>query len=97
MTEIEQFVEMILDKKGLRLEPEIRRGIITDLGVRLANRINRDLINALSDEEFEQVERLVDQGRLSEVQAVIEASSIDQRAITAQAMIAFGQDYLGKK
>lgn len=97
MTEIEQFIEMILTKKGINLEPEIRRGLVADLGKRLANRINRDIINALSDEEFAQVERLVDQGRMSEVQAVIDASSIDQRAITARAMIEFGQDYLGKK
>lgn len=96
MNEINQFIEMILDKKGVEIpDAEIRQGLIEDLSVRLANQINRNIVAALSDEDIARIDDAVEAGRMEEVSKIIDASGIDQRAITGRTMVEFGKKYLG--
>jgi hypothetical protein len=59
---IDQFVEDLIKEKGLPadLDSEVRQQLVNNLTERVANLINRRLIDALPDEKVTELEKLVD-------------------------------------
>jgi len=96
---LEQFVEQLLQEKSIPadMDPEIKAQLIKDLTVRVEDLINRRLIDAMSDEQLAEFNKILDQepANPEAVKAFIEQNIKNKEQITTGALLEFRQLYLG--
>ena len=98
---IENFIKQLLDEKGLppNLEPKVYDQLVKDLSGRAIDLVNRRLIDAMSDEQAEQFDKLLAE-HPDDVRAATEfvkKSVPNQEEVTVAALAEFRQLYLGNK
>ncbi len=95
--ELDKFVEDIVVAKQLSgVTDEVRAQLISDLKQRLLDQINRALIDALSDEQIDEFNALLDEPSTTDekVQQFIVDAGVDVRRVTAQTMLRFRDLYI---
>lgn len=95
---MEQFIKDLLKEKGLpaNLEPAVYDRLVKDLSERVEKIVNKRLIDSLSDEQFDQLEKLsASSPNEQAVQDFINANVPNKDKIVALALAEFRQLYLG--
>lgn len=94
---LDAYVEQMLIDKGLtNLEGEIRQQVHNDLKEKLTFEVNRAVLAALPEEQFEALNAQLEKGEAG-AEAIIEAvskSGIDVDAVTEAAMTDFRRAFL---
>ena len=97
MDQIDTFLNEIIDKKQLPgIDEAVKKQLIADMKERLLDRINRALIDQLSDENIAKMSQLIDENPENEeiVQEFLVNSGVDVRKVTAKVMLSFQAYYL---
>lgn len=95
---MEQFIKDLLKEKGLpaNLEPAVYDRLVKDLSERAEKIANKRLIDSLSDEQFDQLEKLTASTPNEQVvQDFINANVPNKERVVALALAEFRQLYLG--
>jgi hypothetical protein len=96
---IEKFIKQLLEEKGLppNLEPKVYDQLVKDLNERAVNLINRRLVEAMSEEQAQEFDKLLADrpDDLAAAQEFVREALPNQDAITAAALSEFRQLYLG--
>ena len=98
MGNVEQFIDQLITDKGVSgLTDEVRAELRKDLMQRLADQIDRAVINALpEDKAIELSERLDDENfGDDQVNDFIRDSGVDIQRISLETMVKFRELYLG--
>lgn len=96
---IEQFVGQVLDAKKIpgTDDPEIRQQLVNDLKTRLMAQIDRAMLSALSEQQLDELNKMLDNPNIqeSDIQEFYRRSGIDGRQIAFNTMMRFREYYLG--
>jgi len=96
---IEVFAETLLEEKGITdgLDDEVHNQMIDDLKERILFQVNRQLIAALPEEQFNELNAKLDSGEYKEEDLlnIIESSGINAEEITQKTLLDFRNAYLG--
>lgn len=89
------FVEQLLVDKGVEATDELR----TDLALKISDRINMGILQGMSDEMLDKLNKALDDPNVSdeEIEKMINESGVDVSKVTNDVMIAFRKEYLGKE
>ena len=95
MENFEIFVLDMIKARGINIDdPIVRDEFMRTVSNRLMNQINRNIMSALPDHIIDEISLLADQGKMEEIQEIINKSGIDQQAIITRTMIEFRKRYL---
>lgn len=90
-----QFMDKLIEEKGLGdLDPEIHEQLRSDLLDRLSNRINRDMLNAMNDQQITEFEALFDNNEVDKIKPFLYKCGINTDELVARAMVEFREMYL---
>jgi hypothetical protein len=95
--EFDKFIEEILDQKDLPgVTPDVRTQLQADLKQRLIDQINAALIDALTDEQAQEFNNLLDDPAFDDTaaQEFMSKSGVNVRKVTAHTMLRFRDLYL---
>ncbi len=97
MENVEQFVDQLIDEKGLGVEGDVRTELKMDMMERLLDQIDRAAINALpEDKAIELADKLDDENFTDEqVAEYMRNSGLDLERIALETMLQFRLLYLG--
>jgi len=97
MQNIDEFIESLLNDKGIEVEPDIREDLKADMKKRLEDQINRAAIQALSEEKADELaKRLEDPNFGSEDMAkFMQDSGVNLAEVALETMLKFRGFYLG--
>lgn len=97
MESVEQFIEQLLDSRGIDVEGEVRQQLKQDMMQRLLDQIDKAVINALPDDKVaELTEKLDDTSFTNEkMQQFVKESGVDAQQIALETMLQFKYLYLG--
>ena len=88
---VELYAAQLLSDKGIEDKDGAQA---KELKQELINKINEEILDALSDEKFEELKNTMDEG--GDLDAVIESAGIDTAEIAQKAMQDFRAAYLGE-
>lgn len=94
---LDVLIQEILDGKNIpETSHELRAQLARDLKQRLLNRINRAVIEALPDEDIDELDRLTNNPRISEqqIQDFFRQSNVDVQRIANESIQRFRDEYL---
>ena len=89
MQNIDEFIEDLLNKKGISIDdPEIRAGTISDMKEKLEKQIDRACIESLSEENAKELASLIDQPDFNndKMTEFMLNSGVDMEKITLETM-----------
>ena len=96
---MEAFILQLLHDKGLPadLDEGVQAQLVKDLTNRLVDMINRRVIDTLSEEQAQELEKLIDQNpdNPQAIQEFIDKNVPDKQEIATKAMFEFRTLYLG--
>lgn len=96
---IEQFVKELLKEKGLPgdLEPAVYNRMVADLTQRATNLVNKRLVEALSAQQIQEFESLMDKhpDDMKVLQDFINENVKTKEELTSAALLEFRSLYLG--
>lgn len=95
---MDQFINQILDEKQLPGEtPEVRQQLVADLRTRLMSQIDRAMLGALSSQQLDQLNQMLDRQDLSDsdIQNFFRNSGVDGQQVALDTMLRFRNYYLG--
>lgn len=95
--QLEEFVEDILtDKKLPGLTDDVRLDVVADMVQTLRELIDRAVIEAMPDDNLEELNKLLDQPETTREQLTeaIRTSGVDTKRIAADTMLRFRELYL---
>ncbi|MBQ3293449.1 hypothetical protein IJG93_04120 [Candidatus Saccharibacteria bacterium] len=97
MQNIDEFIESLLNDKGIEVEPDIREDLKADMKKRLEDQINRAAIQALSEEKADELaKRLEDPNFTNEDMAkFMQDSGVNLAEVALETMLKFRGFYLG--
>lgn len=94
---LEVFVEQMIEEKGIGVtDEEVRKEIKEDLKERMIYQVNRAILAALPEQQFEQVRSKLEDGTITpeELNRLTEEAGVDMAKITQDVMIKFREAYL---
>lgn len=94
---LEVFVEQMIEEKGIGVtDEEVRKEIKEDLKERMIYQVNRAILAALPEQQFEQVRAKLEDGTITpeELNRLTEEAGVDMAKITQDVMIKFREAYL---
>lgn len=97
MDQLDTFLGEIIDKKHLSgINDDVKKQLLADMKERLLDKINRALIEELSDENIAKISDLIDENPddQARVQDFLVSSGVDVRKVTAKVMLSFQAYYL---
>ena len=96
---LSKFISDIIDAKGYKtLDSDVRRQLEQDLKNRLLSQIDRAIIEALSEDQVDELNKLLDQGVNEQgVQQYIASCNIDTQRVALETMLRFRSLYLVDK
>ena len=97
MDNVEQFIDQLIDEKGLGVEGDVREQLKLDLTERLLDQIDRASVNALpEDKAIELADKLDDENFTDEqVAEFMKNSGVDLQKVALETMLQFRLLYLG--
>ena len=97
MQNIDEFIESLLNEKGIDVEPEIRETLKEEMKTKLLEEIDRAAIQALSEEKaVELASRMEDPDFTNEqMTKFIQDSGVNLTEVVAETMLRFRGFYLG--
>lgn len=97
MQNIDEFIESLLNDKGIEVEPDIREDLKADMKKRLEDQINRAAIQALSEEKADELaKKLEDPNFTNEDMAkFMQDSGVNLAEVALETMLKFRGFYLG--
>ena len=97
MESIDQFVEQLIEQKGLKgLDDETRAGVKAELTQRLMEQIDRAAIEALPEEKAVELAKLADDPSFTNEQMMefVRNSGVDLAQVALNTMVQFRDFYL---
>ena len=98
---MDDFINQLLQEAAVpeSVDPEVRAQLVSDLESRLADMINRRLIDAMSEEDALGLEKLLDEqpDNIEAVQGYIEERLPNKDQVVAATLLEFRALYLGDK
>lgn len=94
---LEVFVEQMIEEKGIGVtDEEVRKEIKEDLKERMIYQVNRAILAALPEQQFEQVRSKLEDGTITpeELNRLTEEAGVDIAKTTQDVMIKFREAYL---
>lgn len=98
MQSVDEFVESILDDKGItNVEPDIRQELKEDMKKRLMDQINRAAVMKLSEEKVAELNKLMDEPDFTneKMTEFMKNSGINLSEVALDTMIKFRGFYMG--
>ena len=97
MENVEQFIDQLIDEKGLGVEGEVREQLKQDMIERLLDQIDIASVNALpEDKAIELSEKLDDENFTDEqVAEFMQNSGVDLQKVALETMLQFRLLYIG--
>ena len=97
MEQVNQFIDSLIDEKGLSVEGEVRDELRQDMAERLMTQIDNALINALPSDKVAELNEKLDDPNFSEQDTYdfINNSGIDVQRIILETMMQFKLLYVG--
>lgn len=93
--ELRNFVTGIVQEKNLSgVEAEVIAQLIDDLTVRLEDQVNSALLQQLSDEDFAEFEKLLDENNIDKINNYFYNKNVNVTEITAGVLSNFRLAYL---
>ncbi len=94
--ELDKFINQILDQKKLpNLSEEVRAQLVSDMGERLIDQVDRAIINALPEDKIDELNNLIESGADEPtLQKYIAESGVDIKDITIKTMLLFRDLYI---
>ncbi len=94
--ELKKYVTDIIDQKNLTgVDQDIKDKLIDDLAKKLESQITRALINHLSDSQFDEFEKLVNDQDSTKLRTFFEDNNVPVNEITTKELVRFRVSYLG--
>lgn len=96
----DRFVNSLIAEKDLKgLTPEGREQVAAELKNLIADEVNRAILMELSDEKLDELDKLMNDGPLSEseMQDFLRKSGVDIPKVTTKTLMYFRSFYLGEK
>lgn len=98
---MDEYIQQLLNDAGLpdSVDPEVRAQLVSDLQERAINLMNRRLIEAMSDEDIEAFNKLLDEqpNNAEAMQQFITDHVPNSQQVVTAAMLEFRALYLGTK
>ena len=97
MQNLDDFMESLLQEKGIKVEGEIRDQLKQDMTDRLIKQIDRETLNRLNEEQATELNTKLDDPNFGSDQAAdfIKNCGIDTQEVALETMILFRAFYLG--
>ncbi|MBQ8985275.1 hypothetical protein IJ076_01820 [Candidatus Saccharibacteria bacterium] len=97
MQNIDNFIENLIDEKGLSVEPDIKDELKAEMKERLMDQINRAAINALSAEKADELAKKIDEPDFTneKMTEFMMNSGVNLQEIALETMLKFRSFYLG--
>ena len=95
---LDEYVKDILKQKGLppNMDPEVHTQLVKDVTQMAEDLINKRLLDALSDEQFDQLEKIAGhQPDQKSIQDFIDKNLPNKQQIVTEALTDFRNTYLG--
>ena len=96
----DRFVNSLIVEKDLKgLTPEGREQVAAELKNLISEEVNRAILMELSDEKLDELDKLMNDGPLSEseMQDFLRNSGVDIPKVTTKTLMYFRSFYLGEK
>lgn len=94
--ELRKFVDSILEEKDTsKINPDMKDKIAERLTKKLDTQIKRALVDALTDEQLTEFEKLVDNNEVSSMGDFFKQKGVPVEQIMTQTMVRFKAAYLG--
>lgn len=92
-----KFIDTLIDAKlnGTEIDADVRTTLHRDLRVRLEDRITRDILAQLNQQQQLEMEHLVDTNQVAQVEAYLIKNGVDINRVLAGSMAEFQAAYLG--
>ncbi len=97
MENVEQFVDQLIDEKGLGVEGDVRKQLKMDMMERLLDQIDRASINALPEDKAIELADKIDDENFTDDQIAefMRNSGVDLERVALETMLQFRLLYLG--
>lgn len=97
MQSIDEFIESLLNDKGIEVEPEIREELKADMKNRLLDQIDRAAIQALPEDKAKELAEKVDDPNFTneDMTKFMQESGVNLTEVALDTMLKFRGFYLG--
>ncbi|MDO4753313.1 MAG: hypothetical protein Q4A36_03740 [Candidatus Saccharibacteria bacterium] len=97
MQNVDEFIESLLNDKGIEVEPEIREELKADMKKRLLDQIDRAAVQALSEEKAKELALLVEDPDFTneKMTKFMQDSGVNLTEVALDTMLKFRSFYLG--
>lgn len=97
MEQVNQFIDSLIDEKGLSVDGDVREELRKDMADRLMTQIDNALINALPSDKVAELNKKLDDPNFSEQDTYdfINNSGIDTQRVILETMMQFKMLYVG--
>lgn len=97
MQNLDDFMESLLQEKGINVEGDVREQLKADMTERLLTQIDRATLNRLTEEQATELSDKLDDPNFGSEQAAdyIKSCGIDQQEVALETMLQFRALYLG--
>ena len=97
MQNIDDFIESLLNDKGIDVEPDIKEELKNEMKTRLLREIDEAAIRALSAEKADELAKLVDDPEFTneKMTEFMKDSGVDLTQVTLDTALKFRNFYLG--
>ena len=97
MQNVDEFIESLLNDKGIEVEPEIREELKADMKKRLLDQIDRAAVQALSEEKANELALLVEDPDFTneKMTKFMQDSGVNLTEVALDTMLKFRSFYLG--
>ncbi|MBR6811083.1 hypothetical protein IKM56_01430 [Candidatus Saccharibacteria bacterium] len=97
MEQVNQFIDSLIDEKGLSVDGDVREELRKDMADRLMTQIDNALINALPSDKVAELNEKLDDPNFSEQDTYdfINNSGIDTQRVILETMMQFKMLYVG--
>ena len=97
MQNIDEFIESLLNDKGIEVEPEIREELKADMKNRLLDQIDRAAIQALPEDKAKELAKKVDDPNFTneDMTKFMQESGVNLTEVALDTMLKFRGFYLG--
>ena len=97
MQNLDDFMESLLQEKGIKVEGEVREQLKEDMTQRLLNQIDRATLNRLTEKQAVELSDKLDDPNFGQDEAAeyIKSCGIDAQEVALETMVQFRAFYLG--
>lgn len=97
MQNIDEFIESLLNDKGIEVEPEIREDLKADMKAKLLDQIDRAAIQALPEDKAAELAKKVEEPNFinEDMTKFIQDSGVNLAEVALETMLKFRNFYLG--